>query len=29
MQKYVDEFGFRYNMRKDPAGMFKTMIKKL
>jgi transposase-like protein len=26
MQKYVGEFAFRYNMRKDPAGMFKALI---
>jgi hypothetical protein len=26
MQKYVDEFGFRYNNRHAPAEMFKRML---
>jgi transposase-like protein len=25
-QKYVGEFGFRYNLRKDPAKMFNTLM---
>lgn len=28
-QNYVDEFSFRYNMRKDPAGMFKALVESL
>ena len=29
MQKYVEEFGFRYNNRHDPAGMFNLLISSL
>ena len=28
-QKYVNEFGFRYNLRKDPAGMFNVLMASL
>ena len=28
-QNYVDEFGYRYNLRKDPAKMFETLMEKL
>lgn len=26
LNKYVEEFSFRYNNRKDPAGMFETLL---
>lgn len=26
MQKYIGEFGFRYNMRKNPASMFNSLM---
>ena len=29
LQKYVDEFAFRYNNRSEPAAMFERMIKQL
>ena len=29
LQKYVNEFSFRYNMRKDPAGMFNQLMSSL
>jgi|CXWL01.1.fsa_nt_gi transposase-like protein len=29
LQKYVNEFSFRYNMRKDPSGMFGQLIASL
>jgi transposase-like protein/predicted RNA-binding Zn-ribbon protein involved in translation (DUF1610 family) len=29
LQKYVDEFGFRYNSRHDPAGMFTRLLASL
>lgn len=29
LQAYADEFSFRYNNRKDPAGMFYTLLKNI
>jgi transposase len=29
LQKYVNEFSFRYNLRKDPAGMFNQLMASL